>query len=183
MLDTQYIKSVFVGPNPDDLKIFMVDYDNIGYRGGTDTFKSTIKLDKDQDTDDLFVSFLEMLYDFDFSDYPSVFKREHLSTNKRSFYQLLKSGFDYLTLNAQIGPPNFIIINEKYFENPLIKKLVYDSVDTIIHKDIEDIIIGRKNTNINIEPGLYLYHNAMNKYSVDVVGNRAKNQYLVLKIK
>ncbi len=180
MLDLPYIKSVFIGPNPQDRKIFMVDYDNKGYQGGTDTFKSEVKLDK-KVGDEVFKSFCDVLYNFDYGDYPIFFRKEN-NSNEKFLYSLVKSGIEFLTINAQIGPPSFIFINEKYLQGN-INKLVRDSIKDVILYDGDDIIIGRKNTNRDVEPGLYLSYDSFDNFSVDIIGNRAKNQYLILKIK
>ena len=178
-----YIKSIFVGPNPNDRLLFMIDYDNIGYRGGSDTFKCELKLDKNIDKDDILETFFEELYSFNYDDYPVMLKREQNISNEKYFYQLLKSSIDFLRVNAQIGPPNFIFINPNYMKIDKINKLIGNSIDNVIFYDKKDIIMGRKNTNPNVEPGLYLSFNYDGLFSVDVIGNRAKNQYLILKIK
>jgi len=57
-----YISAFYIGPNPQDRNIYMVDYDNKGYRGGTDTFKSKVKLDKKLSHDDIFDVFKGEIY-------------------------------------------------------------------------------------------------------------------------
>lgn len=179
--DLPYIKPIFIGPNPQDRKIFMVDYDNKGYRGGTNTFKSEIKLDKTKE-DDVFESFCEVLYSFDYGDYPTMFRNENIVSNSKFFYQLVKSGIDFLKQNAQIGDPTFIFIKEDYLKDKKIEKLV-NTIDNVLIYDKNDIIIGRKNVDRNVEPGLYLSYNSFDNFSIDAIGHRAKNQYLILKIK
>ena len=182
MKDLPYIKTIFIGPNPQDKKIFMVDYDNKGYRGGTDSFKTEVKLDKEKD-DDIFESFKEQLYSFDFGDYPLFLRQENSIGDKRFFFDLLKAGFDHMRNIGQIGPPNFIFIKEDYLEDDRINKLVRDNVRNIFFYDEDNIIIGRRNDNRYVEPGLYLCYDNEGNYSIEPIGNRAKEQYLILKIK
>lgn len=180
-MENLFIKNIFIGPNPEDKKIFMIDYDNKGYRGGTDTFKCIVKLDKNIE-DDIFESFKEVLYTFDYSDYPILIRREHnIISNDKYFYDLIKSSIDFIKGNSQIGEPTFIFINSYFFKKERIKKLIQKNIKDIIIYDDFDIIIGRKNTNPNMEPGLYLSSNN-DKYSIDTIGHRAKNQYVILKI-
>ncbi len=181
-IELPYIKPIFIGPNPQDSKITMVDYDNKGYRGGTDIFITNVKLDKTKD-DDVQETFLETLYNFDYNDNPVLFRREHDTANKRFFYQLLESGIEYLKNIAQIGPPTFIFINEEYMQDEKINSLIRNNLQNIIFYDKNDIIIGRKNTNKFVQPGLYLSYNSFDEFSIDVLGHRAKEQYLIIKIK
>ena len=175
-----YIKPIYIGPNPQDRKIFMIDYDNKGYCGGTDTFTCKVKLDKELEKDVVFDVFLKELYKFDFNDYPVFFRRVHEKPNYKIICDLIKRSIEFLGDNGQIGQPTFIIIKEEYLKDEKINNLVKGF--NIILYDKFDIIIGRKNTNPNIEPGLYLSYNSFKEYSIDVIGYRAKNQYLILKI-
>ena len=181
-LELPYIKPIFIGPNPQDRKLFMVDYDNKGYRGGTDTSITFVKLDKTKD-DDIFEIFLEEVYKFDYSDYPIVFKKEQNITNKRFFYQLIESAIEHLKNIAQIGPPTFIFIKKEYLKDEKINSLVRNNIPDVIFYDKSDIIIGRKNIDKFIQPGLYLSYNSFDEFSIDILGNRAKEQYLIVKIK
>lgn len=177
-----YIKPIYIGPNPKDRKIFMIDYDNKGYRGGTDSFKCEVKLNKDVDKDDIFEVFLDNLYKFNYNDSPIFFRKEHNKPKSKYLYELMSSAIDFLGDNGQIGPATFIIVNEDYLKDKKISELV-NTIDNVIFYDKDDIIIGRKNTNPNTEPGLYLSYSSDDKFSVDIIGHRAKNQYLILKIK
>ena len=61
-----------------------------------------MKLDKTSD-DDVQEVFLEMLYEFDYDDYPIVFRKEYEIIDDKSLYQLLESAFEHLRNIAQIG--------------------------------------------------------------------------------
>jgi len=103
---------------------------------------------------------------------------------KRLMHRMISCG-NYIAVNGRIGNANFVLVPHSYY------KKLYEFINERGIGDIQifptnlltdRMIFGRKN--INEQSGIYLFlDEKRNKYCLKDVGNTAKHQYHILKVR